>query len=180
MRDVVISVVTAALFASGPGGAPGGVSHAEPGSTPVPAASTPSSGPMLHEVKVHLCDTYTFRPVRILVACGDGNVRMVHLRWPEWTAARALGVGTWRQNDCKPDCADGTFRDYPVRLALAEPMGTGPKRFFGRVVADFPRNAPPAPAYRSGHAVLMNNGRDAGPLLRCPEKRSKPHAIAHG
>lgn len=135
------------------------VQQATASSTPTPAASSPTPGPKTRLVKEHLCDSYDYRPSEIIVACGDGNARVVRLRWSQWTSARALGVGTWQQNDCKPYCAAGTFHDYPVRLALDQPIGEGATRFFGHVVADFPSARPPYPAYRSGHTVLMVDGR---------------------
>lgn len=154
-----MSIVTAMLFAGSGGGDPRNVASVEAPPTPLPAQSS-TSGLTVRQVKEHLCETYHYRPVRILVACGDGNARVVHLRWSEWSEVRAVGVGTWQQNDCRPDCADGTFHDYPVRLALTEPMGAGPRRFFGDVVADFARGAPPEPAYRCGHAMLRKDGRE--------------------
>lgn len=107
---------------------------------------------------MRLCDAYQRRPSEVTVACGDGNVRVVRLRWSEWNAAGAVGTGTWQHNDCSPSCAAGSFHDFPVRLTLDQPMGDGPRRFFGHVVADFPAARPPYPAYRSGHAVLMTGG----------------------
>ena len=109
-------------------------------------------------VHVHLCDRYEYRPHEITVACGDGNARVRSLRWSEWTSVRAVGLGTWQQNGCEPDCARGTFHDYPVQLTLDQPSGTGSARFFSRVVADFAGAKPPYDAYRSGHVVLMANG----------------------
>ncbi|HEX3826007.1 MAG TPA: hypothetical protein VHV82_01930 [Sporichthyaceae bacterium] len=179
MHDLVASLVTAILFAAGGGGAAGPVAPAQSGPTPAQAQSSTGSGPTARQVTEHLCNTYDYRPARMTVACGDGNAEVVRLHWSEWTTARAVGFGTWRQNDCEPYCAAGKFHDYPVRVALTEPMHTGPRRFFGRVIVNFPSKAPPVPAFRSGHAVLMNNGRDPDQVLR-PRHRGKPaRGLAH-
>jgi hypothetical protein len=179
MHDLVTSLVTVVLFVAGNGGGAANVAPAEAGPTPTPTRSSAAVGPAARHVTEHLCDTYDYRPGQITVACGDGNAQVVHLRWPEWTTARAVGVGTWRQNDCKPNCAAGTFHDYPVRLALTDPMHTGPRRIFGRVIANFPGKAPPVPAYRSGHAVLMDRGRQPDQVLRTRHRGKLVRGLGH-
>ncbi|MEU8589166.1 hypothetical protein AB0C59_19495 [Streptomyces sp. NPDC048664] len=61
------------------------------------------------------------RPGDFLIACGDGNSRLVSLSWSHWgsTSAEARGVNV--VNDCKPYCAAGTFRSYPVIVRLDHP-----------------------------------------------------------
>jgi hypothetical protein len=180
MPDLVSAIAAVVLLASGPVGGPLGgadsvaaipvgsaaVGSIAVGSTPAPPRPVAAAAVPARHVTEHLCERFHYRPVRMLIACGDGNAQVVRLRWTEWTSAAAVGVGIWRQNDCRPDCADGKFHDYPVRLAFSRPMHAGPHRFFGRVTADFPHSAPAAPAYRSGHAVLMDAGRQHRPSSR--------------
>ena len=61
------------------------------------------------------------RPHSILVACGDGNFFLRHMRWSHWTQRSAAGGGTGHQNDCDPDCAHGHFHRYRVAVRLSRP-----------------------------------------------------------
>lgn len=61
------------------------------------------------------------RPEEYLLACGDGNNRLVGLRWDTWGQRTATATGTDMVNDCRPYCAAGRFRAYPVTVTLAHP-----------------------------------------------------------
>jgi hypothetical protein len=80
----------------------------------------------------------------------------VDLRWTKWNRSEALAIGVWQQNNCRPSCAGGTFLDYRVRLLLTNPVVHEDRRVFGRIVAIFPRAAPPYPAYATHRAVVLN------------------------
>ncbi|MGW5638094.1 hypothetical protein [Streptomyces sp. NPDC003832] len=87
------------------------------GAPPTRAVQAPGDTPVLVDCLSHA----KVRPAEFLLACGDGNSRLVSLqwsRWGEWTA-RAKGVN-W-VNDCKPYCAAGRFHDYPVTVRLDRP-----------------------------------------------------------
>ncbi|MER7053552.1 MULTISPECIES: hypothetical protein [unclassified Streptomyces] len=62
------------------------------------------------------------RPGAFLLACGDGNSRLVSLNWLRWDANAAVGRGTNAINDCDPYCAAGTFHSYPVTVRLDQPQ----------------------------------------------------------
>ncbi|WP_405496646.1 hypothetical protein [Streptomyces sp. NBC_00096] len=61
------------------------------------------------------------RPSEYILACGDGNNRLVSLRWDTWGARTATATGTDMVNDCVPYCAAGEFRAYPVKVTLSDP-----------------------------------------------------------
>lgn len=61
------------------------------------------------------------RPEEYLLACGDGNNRLVDLRWDTWGPRTATATGTDMVNDCRPYCAAGRFRAYPVTVTLSDP-----------------------------------------------------------
>ncbi|MEJ1202138.1 MULTISPECIES: hypothetical protein [unclassified Streptomyces] len=61
------------------------------------------------------------RPEAFLLACGDGNSRLVSLHWFRWDANAAVGRGSNAINDCDPYCAAGTFHSYPVTVRLDQP-----------------------------------------------------------
>jgi hypothetical protein len=50
-----------------------------------------------------------FRPRSIIVACGDGNLQLLRLRWSRWTSSVATGGGVYHWNDCIPQCYRGHF-----------------------------------------------------------------------
>ncbi|MFE2133414.1 hypothetical protein ACFW9X_09410 [Streptomyces sp. NPDC059466] len=61
-------------------------------------------------------------PGDFVLACGDGNSRLTSLRWSRWDAGSAVAQGVNVVNDCKPYCAAGTFRAYPVTVRLDRPQ----------------------------------------------------------
>ncbi|MFC6131564.1 MULTISPECIES: hypothetical protein [Streptomyces] len=61
------------------------------------------------------------RPEEYLLACGDGNNRLVGLTWDTWGPKTATATGTDMVNDCVPYCAAGRFRSYPVTVTLSAP-----------------------------------------------------------
>ncbi|MEU1534728.1 hypothetical protein [Streptomyces fagopyri] len=61
-------------------------------------------------------------PGDFVLACGDGNSRLISLQWSRWGANSAVATGINVVNDCKPYCAAGTFRKYPVTVRLDRPQ----------------------------------------------------------
>ncbi|MER7336564.1 hypothetical protein ABT403_01715 [Streptomyces sp. NPDC000075] len=61
------------------------------------------------------------QPEEYILACGDGNNRLAGLHWRTWGASTATATGTDMVNDCRPDCAAGRFRSYPVTVTLSAP-----------------------------------------------------------
>ncbi|MET9465653.1 hypothetical protein ABZY44_12750 [Streptomyces sp. NPDC006544] len=85
------------------------------GATP----SAPSADPV---VVVDCSSQAQMRPAEYILACGDGNNRLVGLRWNTWGAKTATATGTDMVNDCVPYCAAGRFRAYPVTVTLSHPQ----------------------------------------------------------
>ena len=74
------------------------------------------------------------RPKSIVVACADANFYVGNIRWSQWRTTRAVGVGTAHVNDCKPNCAAGSFHTFRVTLRLSHVVGCVPgRREFARV-----------------------------------------------
>lgn len=42
------------------------------------------------------------------------------IAWKTWTTSGASGTGTYSQNMCDPNCAEGTRVDVPVTFKLSE------------------------------------------------------------
>ncbi|MFJ3877767.1 hypothetical protein ACIPW5_09945 [Streptomyces sp. NPDC090077] len=73
-------------------------------------------------VVVDCFDKPQVRPDEYLLACGDGNNRLVGLRWESWGPRTATATGTDMVNDCRPYCAAGRFRAHPVTVTLSKPQ----------------------------------------------------------
>ncbi|MGW2958637.1 hypothetical protein ACWDGI_09115 [Streptomyces sp. NPDC001220] len=84
---------------------------------PTPAASRAVQHPVLVDCLWH----QRFRPTDFLLACGDGNSLLTGMRWTQWNDNTAVGHGVNAVNDCKPYCAAGHFRKYPVTVRLDRP-----------------------------------------------------------
>ncbi|NMO01869.1 hypothetical protein HH308_11670 [Gordonia sp. TBRC 11910] len=62
------------------------------------------------------------RPSEIVMTCADANDEILNIRWQSWGAGSANGTGTEHANQCVPDCADGKWAVFPVRLGLSQPV----------------------------------------------------------
>ncbi|MFF3209468.1 hypothetical protein ACFYYB_02285 [Streptomyces sp. NPDC002886] len=83
----------------------------------------PARDPAQDPVVVVDCSSQAqMRPTEYILACGDGNNRLVGLRWNTWGPASATATGTDMVNDCRPYCAAGRFRAYPVTVTLGAPQ----------------------------------------------------------
>ncbi|MFE2874012.1 hypothetical protein ACFXG6_08485 [Streptomyces roseus] len=89
----------------------------------VPASAQTARAPMDPSplVVVDCFSQAHVRPQEYLLACGDGNNRLVNLRWNSWGQRTATASGTDMVNDCTPYCAAGRFRAYPVTVTLSHP-----------------------------------------------------------
>ncbi|MCB5167713.1 hypothetical protein LG634_23135 [Streptomyces bambusae] len=109
------------------------------------AAGGPAAAPA-ETVVVDCAGEGRVRPSDYLLACGDGNNRLVGLRWRTWGAERATATGTDMVNDCVPYCAAGRFRGHPVRVTLSLPEawpGHGGTQRFTTLRMEFTGSAPP-------------------------------------
>ncbi|MCJ1676398.1 hypothetical protein MTF65_03330 [Streptomyces sp. APSN-46.1] len=84
-------------------------------------ASAQTGGATPDPVVVDCFSGAQVRPEEYLLACGDGNNRLVRLRWNSWGPRTATATGTDMVNDCRPYCAAGRFRPYPVTVTLSDP-----------------------------------------------------------
>jgi hypothetical protein len=67
------------------------------------------------------CGGPHYRPTRIVVACGDGNLQLPSLRWTHWNDRAATARGVVWANDCIPFCAAGRFHRYAARVRASQP-----------------------------------------------------------
>ncbi|GHE06221.1 hypothetical protein [Streptomyces alanosinicus] len=87
--------------------------------SPPTATTTPVKAAQTHTVLVDCFFHRNVRPEDFILACGDGNSRLVDLHWTQWGPDGAQAFGLNMVNDCKPYCAAGTFHAYPVVIRLS-------------------------------------------------------------
>jgi hypothetical protein len=102
-------------------------------------------------------DKAQVEPGTISLACADDGIGLSHLHWTSWTPELASAYGTEWQNDCKPDCADGHFHNYPVVVELwgsAAVKGHPADRRYTEATVSYPQNRPPFYVLNSSGKVV--------------------------
>ena len=103
------------------------------------SASAGASGPVAQEsgkrvLLIANCAKPKFKPVDVIIACGDASLGARSMTWSTWTRKRADGTGTGQINDCNPDCAHGTTKSAPMELQLTKPQTcSNGKRVFAKL-----------------------------------------------
>ena len=72
------------------------------------------------EVLTWDCESAVHKPISITLTCADGGWSLQQITWTSWTKKGAEGMGTFRENLCKPSCADGEFVEAKVNLKLSD------------------------------------------------------------
>ncbi|CAK7286221.1 hypothetical protein [Streptomyces misionensis] len=117
--SVVATAVTLAAGALLAAGTTASASPPTPSPATTPAGTATAQAPGGERVLVDCFAHRNIRPTDFILACGDGNSRLKNLHWTSWGPGGARGTGTNWVNDCKPYCAAGTFRPYPVEIRLS-------------------------------------------------------------
>ena len=68
------------------------------------------------------CEFPVQRPLQIMLTCADGGMLVTDITWNTWTETGASGTGTYSQNMCDPNCAEGTRVNVPVTIKLSGPF----------------------------------------------------------
>jgi hypothetical protein len=77
---------------------------------PEPAPPPPPPPPPVKKTYMPNCTGKPlYRPKKVIVACGDGNVWLSKVHWKGWTRTVASATAVFHWNDCKPYCAAGHF-----------------------------------------------------------------------
>ncbi|AVV46976.1 hypothetical protein PYK79_56655 [Streptomyces sp. ID05-04B] len=114
-------------------------------SAPPPAARAASVRQATAPVLVDCFQHARVRPGSFLLACGDGNSRLVSLHWRSWGSGSARATGVNVVNDCDPYCAAGTFHRYAVRVKLdrPQPWKKNPRvQHYSRITLTYPGDRP--------------------------------------
>jgi hypothetical protein len=108
------------------------------------AVATISNGPLpiRHVVctsTAGICSESTMRTEpRVMYLSADGSLYAVSITWAHWGTATATGKGTAEANDCRPNCAEGTFHGHPATITVSDPKGWHRMLAYTRVSVSVP------------------------------------------
>jgi hypothetical protein len=70
------------------------------------------------------------------------------MTWTTWSATEAVGTGTYKLDDCNPNCAAATPVNVPMVMTLSQPVkvcsSSGTRWFWSRASFKFPNGLPKA------------------------------------
>lgn len=61
------------------------------------------------------------KPKAYALACGDGNIGLLKVKWTTFGGKKATGTGTLAVNLCEPNCAAGKIRNTSVTITASRP-----------------------------------------------------------
>lgn len=94
-----------------------------------------------------------------LAGAKKSNHRDKPLKWSSWTATGAHGSGFNWLNNCKPNCAAGTFRAFPVKLHAYRARRVHGHRIFTRLKVTYTGAEPAHTTSRTNvWRVVFNSG----------------------
>jgi hypothetical protein len=126
---------------------------------PTSAAAVPAPAHRPKYVVLNCSDKPQVKPGTIVLACADDGLGVDHLHWTRWTSHGAAGRGTFWQNLCVPNCADGHIEHMPARITLrgsAAVKGHAGDRQYTRLTAVFPHKRPTVYKRRHGKIVATH------------------------
>jgi hypothetical protein len=82
------------------------------------------------------------------VLSGDSTAILHDMTWSAWSAARAVGSGTYRIDACNPSCAAGPVYPVAAVITLSQPVrfcsASGSRWYWSRAVFAYPHGLPKA------------------------------------
>jgi hypothetical protein len=82
------------------------------------------------------------------VLSGDSTAILNKMTWNTWSAADAIGSGTYELDGCTPNCAAGPLYHVPAVVTLSDPVkacsSSGTRWFWTRATFRFPDGLPKA------------------------------------
>ena len=76
------------------------------------------------------CELPMRKPDVFTTACADFGEMVREIAWEEWSIEKPMGNGIYSLNDCRPNCAEGTRSEIPVRVWLEDVTSDGKNYFF--------------------------------------------------
>ena len=125
-----VLVLAAAGLLSGCGAAAHAGRSSAPRATTYVTCTTPADGCMSSsQMKA--------KPTTMYLS-GDGSLFAKGIAWRGWGTRTAIGTGTAWADDCKPNCAQGTFRKHPATIVLTDPKPWHRKMAYSRQLDSVP------------------------------------------
>ena len=79
---------------------------------------------------------------------GDSTAFLFHMTWPTWSGSVAVGIGTYKLDDCNPDCAGGHVYSVATVVTLSQPVkvcaSSGTRWVWTHASFTFPKGLPKA------------------------------------
>jgi hypothetical protein len=120
---------------SGPTTPPATAGTSGPVTGPTAPPSTPASSPSLAAAPTEagtflaaeqsLNGTLLHEPACGGFGCalsGDSTAFLFHMTWTTWSGTEAVGTGTYKLDDCNPDCAGGHVYSVATMVTLSQPV----------------------------------------------------------
>jgi hypothetical protein len=96
-------------------------------------------------------------PSTYVIACADAGMGVRDLHWTSWAPKLASGYGTFWENDCKPNCAQGHihyYRSLEVLWGSAAVTGHPADRRYTELTVIFTgKKRPPVYVLKNGKLV---------------------------
>jgi len=77
---------------------------------------------------------------------GDSTAILSAMKWSVWSATEAVGTGTYKLDDCNPNCAAGVVSDVATVVTLSQPVKAcspaGTRWFWSKASFAFPNGLP--------------------------------------
>lgn len=74
----------------------------------------------------------------MMTPSGDGSLYVTGITWQGWGTGSATGTGTAHADNCNPNCAQGTYHQYPGTITLTSPKPWRGKMAYGRETVSVP------------------------------------------
>jgi hypothetical protein len=79
---------------------------------------------------------------------GDSTAFLSKMNWTTWSATEAVGTGTYKIDDCNPNCAGGTVYPVATTVTLSQPVkvcsSSGTRWYWSRASFQYPQGLPKA------------------------------------
>ena len=116
--------------------------------------------PPTPEVAYKGCSRHAIKPTGITIACATGQFYVTNLSYSSYGGATASATGQLHLDNCKPDCARGTFHTYPGAITLSKLAACDGFEYYDEISWRYTGSAP--------------SGARTGTQSIAPEACSKP------
>jgi hypothetical protein len=158
-RMRVAAAIVAGVITAGGGGA-ALASAGTPASTHATASTEAAAAKAPRYVVLNCNLKPVVKPSTYVITCADAGIGVRELSWTSWTPKLASGDGTFWENDCMPNCAEGHYHYYPsleVLWGSATVKGHPAERRYTKLTVIFTgKKRPPVYVMKNGKLVATH------------------------